>query len=89
MTVLAHRPSGSSPRTHGATGSRSSGTVEVVAVRVAAIGEPVPVEFRGADLGARAVRGPHVITLSDATMVVSDGWTARPLPIGGWMMERA
>jgi N-methylhydantoinase A/oxoprolinase/acetone carboxylase beta subunit len=63
--------------------------VEIVAVRVAAMGEPVPVEFRAAGTGARAVRGPHVITLPDATMVVADGWTARPLPIGGWLMERA
>ena len=35
------------------------------------------------------VRGPAVVTLSDATMVVADGWVARPLPVGGWMLERA
>ncbi len=37
----------------------------------------------------RVTRGPRVVTLSDATMVVERGWTARPLPIGGWLMERA
>lgn len=63
--------------------------VEVVAVRVAAIGEPVPVRFGTGAAGARrVVRGPHVETLSDATMVVAPGWTARTLGIGGWLMER-
>jgi N-methylhydantoinase A len=67
--------------------------VEVVAVRVAAIGEPVPVRFGPAGGSAaagdeRVVPGPHVETLPDATMVVAPGWTARTLGIGGWMMER-
>ncbi|MEA3246560.1 MAG: hydantoinase/oxoprolinase family protein, partial [Gemmatimonadota bacterium] len=34
------------------------------------------------------IRGPRVVTLPDATMVVDRGWTARPLPIGGWLLER-
>jgi N-methylhydantoinase A len=29
-----------------------------------------------------------VIALPDATLLVAEGWTARALPIGGWMMER-
>ena len=33
-------------------------------------------------------RGPAVIALPDATLFVADGWTARALPIGGWVMER-
>src|SRR5581483_2665643 len=37
---------------------------------------------------ARVARGPHVVTLADATMVVDRGWTARPLSIGGWLLER-
>lgn len=37
---------------------------------------------------ARTVRGPRVVTLPDATMVVDRGWSARPLPIGGWLLER-
>jgi N-methylhydantoinase A len=75
--------------------------VEVVAVRVAAIGDPIAVRFGAAVTGAagsrghagavskgRVVRGPYVETLPDATMVVAPGWTARTLDIGGWMMER-
>jgi hypothetical protein len=60
-----------------------------VAVRVAAIGDGVGVRFDGGTAGGdRVTRGPHVETLPDATMVVAPGWTARTLPIGGWMMER-
>lgn len=33
------------------------------------------------------VRGRAVIALSDATLLVAAGWTARALPIGGWMLE--
>jgi len=32
--------------------------------------------------------GPTVIPLSDATLFVADGWTARALPIGGYLLER-
>lgn len=34
------------------------------------------------------VHGPAPVALPDATMLVAAGWTARPLPIGGWMLER-
>lgn len=34
------------------------------------------------------VRGRAVIALPDATLLVEEGWTARSLPIGGWMLER-
>ncbi len=34
------------------------------------------------------VRGPSVIDLPDATLLVSDGWTAHALPMGGWQLER-
>ena len=87
--------------------------VEIVAVRVAALGAGVPVRFgdaigsgaparkrgaagigvparlRSAAARSRPVRGPLVITLPDATMVIAPGWVARALPIGGWMMERS
>jgi N-methylhydantoinase A len=33
------------------------------------------------------VDGPATIVLPDATVLVLDGWTARPLDIGGWMLE--
>jgi hypothetical protein len=32
--------------------------------------------------------GPAVIALPDATLLVAAGWTARALPIGGWLLER-
>ncbi len=34
------------------------------------------------------VRGPQVVALPDATMLVAEGWTARALEMGGWMLER-
>jgi uncharacterized membrane-anchored protein len=37
---------------------------------------------------ATAVRGPATIALADATLFVAAGWTATPLQIGGWMLER-
>ncbi|MDQ8165133.1 MAG: hypothetical protein P3A28_05170 [Gemmatimonadota bacterium] len=37
---------------------------------------------------SRRLKGPSVLTLSDATMVVARGWTARALAIGGWLLER-
>jgi len=40
----------------------------------------------GAALEA-TVRGPATVVLPDATMRVADGWTARALPIGGWIVE--
>jgi N-methylhydantoinase A len=62
---------------------------EIVAVRVAAQGESLPVRFGDTAAPAFEMRGPGVVALADATMVVADGWTARTLPIGGWMVERA
>src|SRR3990172_4865151 len=63
--------------------------VEIVAVRVAAHGPRVPVRFRAVAPRPRAVRGPRVITLADATMVVARGWTARALAIGGRVLGGA
>jgi N-methylhydantoinase A/oxoprolinase/acetone carboxylase beta subunit len=36
----------------------------------------------------RAIAGPAVVRLPDATMRVAPGWTARALDIGGWMLEQ-
>jgi N-methylhydantoinase A len=36
-----------------------------------------------------AVRGPATLALPDATLRVADGWTARALPTGGWLVEAA
>ena len=63
--------------------------VEIVAVRVAVSGIPVPVRFAPPAPSQQDTRGPSVVTLSDATMVVADDWIARPLSVGGWLLERA
>ncbi len=44
-------------------------------------------EDTGAELDA-TVHGRAVISLPDATLLVPPGWTARALPIGGWLLER-
>jgi N-methylhydantoinase A len=66
--------------------------VEVVAARAAAIGKAVPLRLTataaGSGRAATQLRGPKVVTLDDATMVVARGWHARALAIGGWMLER-
>ena len=76
--------------------------VEVVAVRHTASSEAEVVKFaRRGELSWSAtervddgspcdavVPGEAVITLPDATLFVAPGWTARALPVGGWLMER-
>ncbi|MEP7382872.1 MAG: hydantoinase/oxoprolinase family protein, partial [Gemmatimonadota bacterium] len=47
-------------------------------------------EGGGVDSGgvlAATVRGAAVVALPDATLLVAPGWTARPLDMGGWLME--
>jgi N-methylhydantoinase A len=34
------------------------------------------------------VHGRAAIALRDATLLVAEGWTARPLDVGGWIVER-
>jgi len=60
---------------------------EVVALRHEA-GEPARrVRFQREE-AADAVTGPATLALSDATLFVAEGWTAIPLDIGGWLLER-
>jgi N-methylhydantoinase A len=64
--------------------------VDVISARHAASGSPRHVELRG-HAGAPAdgmVDGPTSVALADATLLIGDGWHARPLPIGGWEMTR-
>lgn len=68
--------------------------VEIVAARAAAHGKPLKLKLTATGRSpmprksVAPMRGPRVITLPDATMVVARGWTAKPLPIGGWLLER-
>ena len=65
--------------------------VEVVAARHTALGEARHARLAdgraGADAGAE-IRGPAVVALAHATLLVGDGWRATPLAIGGWMLEK-
>lgn len=83
-------------------GFRLDRPLELVSARQSVSGEPraVTLARKGSgswdaasptDGGAMldvVVRGPSSVALPDATMLVAPGWSARPLPIGGWMLER-
>jgi N-methylhydantoinase A len=76
--------------------------VEVVSARHAASGAPRGVRLARAGASSwttdalsddggefeATVRGRATVALSDATLLVAEGWTARPLPVGGWLLER-
>ena len=62
--------------------------VEVVGARIAVSGAAREAVLAAPHFADVTRRGPAVIPLSDATMFVADGWTARALPIGGYLMER-
>jgi len=62
--------------------------IEIIGARTAvssAIPEPTLAPARSEH---ESIRGPAVVALPDATLFVADGWTARALPIGGYLMER-
>jgi N-methylhydantoinase A len=75
--------------------------VEVVSVRcsLSVGGREMTLARRGASRWSEHVRfddggqmttvvsGRATIGLPDATLLVADGWTARALPIGGWVLE--
>ncbi len=63
------------------------------AVELARSGSPASLEVGGVtvDTGGpleATIHGPAVIALGDATLLVASGWTARALPIGGWVLEQ-
>jgi N-methylhydantoinase A len=69
-------------------GFRLDQEIEVIGARIAvssAARGPALVAARSAN---ETVRGPAVVALADATLFVADGWIARALPIGGYLMER-
>ncbi len=75
---------------------------QVVSVRTTVSDEALPIALArsqgagwdastGQDGGGPSdarVSGRHVIALPDATLLVATGWTARALPLGGWLVER-
>ncbi len=76
--------------------------VEIVSARCVVSDEPRAVRLeRGREAGwdaasltdtggacDAALAEPCSVVLPDATMLVSAGWRARALPMGGWMLER-
>jgi len=71
--------------------ARHAATRAPLSPRLARQGEPGDWDGARVDSGAplaASVRGRATIVLPDATLLVAAGWTARALPIGGWMLER-
>ena len=76
--------------------------VEVVSTRVTITGASPPMTLRregrspwsetdAFDDGGcfdTMVTGRRVVALTDATLLVEEGWTARPLELGGWSVEK-
>jgi N-methylhydantoinase A len=62
--------------------------IEVIGARIAVSSAAREPALMGARSTNETVRGPAVIALADATLFVADGWTARALPIGGYLVER-
>lgn len=86
---------------HDRAGFTLDRAVEFISARTTVSSAPWPVTFArpvhagelALDLDdgramARTLRGRAVMRLPDATMLILPGWTARALPIGGWMLER-
>jgi N-methylhydantoinase A len=62
--------------------------IEVIGARIALSTPAREPALACAHASRDTIRGPAVVALSDATMFVADGWTARALAIGGWLVER-
>ena len=62
--------------------------IEVIGARIALSAAGREPALTAARAAHDTVRGAAVVALSDATMFVADGWRARALPIGGYLMER-
>jgi N-methylhydantoinase A len=62
--------------------------IEVIGARIAISSAAREPALAAARQDREVLRGPAVVALPDATMFVADGWTARALPIGGYLMER-
>ena len=62
--------------------------IEVVGARIAVSGAAREPKLAAPHFADETRRGPAVIALADATLFVPDGWSARALPIGGYLVER-
>ncbi len=62
--------------------------VEIVAARHTVLGEPRDARLAGDGGAGVEMRGPRVLALPHATLLVGEGWRATALGIGGWMLER-
>ena len=62
--------------------------IEVIGARIAISGAAREPKLAAPHFADETRRGPDVIALADATLFVADGWTARALPIGGYVVER-
>ncbi|MGH7714305.1 MAG: hydantoinase/oxoprolinase family protein, partial [Gemmatimonadaceae bacterium] len=74
-----------------AVSARCTRSGEAPDVRLARHAPPTWSDTARFDDGSRCdavVPGRAVIALADATMLVAAGWTARALPIGGWLLQR-
>ena len=63
--------------------------VEVVSARCVIAGEPLPLRLESTARDEGGVDGPRVLALPDATLLIASGWRGAPLPVGGWLLERA
>jgi len=61
--------------------------VEVVGARMAITGDAREPSLVSSHASDEVHRGLAVVALPDATMLVAQGWTARALPIGGYLLE--
>lgn len=67
---------------------RPEDPIEVVALRARAIG-PAPLAVDDLpDVSRPTVHGPRVVAEEDCTVWIPDGWTARPAPLGAWVLRR-
>lgn len=62
--------------------------VEIVAARHTMLGEARDARLSAVGEAGAAIRGPCVLALPDATLLVSEGWRGTALAVGGWMLER-
>lgn len=62
--------------------------IEVIGARIAVSGAAREPKLAAPHFADETRPGPDVIALADATLFVPDGWSARALPIGGYLVER-